>query len=135
MVSFVNRMEHMSAKNEASVRHIAEFELEIVGAGEGTSRSVLIGDEQAPHFAMRRFVMEPGGGMPNHTNTVEHEQYVVSGSAEIGIADQVHQVKQGDIVFIPATVPHWYKAGPEGFEFLCLVPNLPDEISLVDGGC
>ena len=48
----------------------------------------------------------------------------------------MHQVKQGDIVFIPAGVPHWYKADAEtGFEFLCLVPNLPDEMALVEGGC
>ena len=25
--------------------------------------------------------MEPGGGMPMHTNEVEHEQYVLRGSA------------------------------------------------------
>ena len=136
MLVSVKRKLFMNEKNNPSVRAIEDFELEPVAAGEGTSRSVLIGAEQAPHFAMRRFVMQPGGGMPNHTNTVEHEQYVVSGSAKIGIGDAVHDVKKGDIVFIPAGVPHWYKAGAdEPFEFLCLVPNLPDQISLVDGGC
>jgi quercetin dioxygenase-like cupin family protein len=136
MIISVERKRKNIMKNQASVRPIEAFELEEVPAGTGTSRSVLIGDQQAPHFAMRRFVMQPGGGMPNHTNTVEHEQYIVSGAAEVGIGDEVHQVKKGDVVFIPAGVPHWYKADAEhGFEFLCLVPNLPDEISLVDGGC
>ena len=37
------------------------------------------------------------------------------------------------IVFIPEGVPHWYRnEGREPFEFLCLVPNKPDEISLVE---
>jgi quercetin dioxygenase-like cupin family protein len=87
---------------------------------------------------MRRFTIEPGGGMPNHTNTVEHEQYVVGGRAEVGIAGKVHQVKQGDVVYIPAGMPHWYTTvGDDPFVFLCLVPNQPDTIEIVeaDRGC
>ena len=105
-----------------------------VPAGTGTSFQVLIGQEEAPHFAMRKFTMKPGGGMPNHTNEVEHEQYVLRGGAKIGIGDEVHEVKTGDVVFIPAGVPHWYEADAEaGFEFLCLVPNGPDEIRVLEG--
>ena len=36
-----------------------------------------------PHFAMRRFTMGEGGGMPLHTNRVEHEQYVLAGRARV----------------------------------------------------
>ena len=127
----------MSCKNEVMVRSAASVELETVGAGKGTSKSVLIGADHAPNFALRRFVMEPGGGMPNHTNTVEHEQYILRGGARVGIGDNVYEVKEGDVVFIPAGVPHWYEANAEtGFEFLCMVPNQPDVIELVDqGGC
>ena len=86
-----------------------------------------------PNFAMRRFIMEPGGGMPNHTNTVEHEQYVLKGQANIGIGDEIHEVNAGDVVFIPANVPHWYQnIGEENFEFLCLIPNKEDKITLLD---
>ena len=45
-----------------------------VSAGRGTSMQILVGPEEAPHFAMRKFTMEPGGGMPRHTNLVEHER-------------------------------------------------------------
>jgi quercetin dioxygenase-like cupin family protein len=109
-----------------------------VSAGTKTSIQVLIPPDRAPHFAMRRFTIEPGGGMPNHTNTVEHEQYVVGGRAEVGIAGKVHQVKQGDVVYIPAGMPHWYTTvGDDPFVFLCLVPNQPDTIEIVeaDRGC
>jgi quercetin dioxygenase-like cupin family protein len=37
------------------------------------------------------------------------------------------------VVFIPASVPHWYlNIGEEPFEFLCMIPNLEDVIELVD---
>lgn len=106
---------------------------EVVGAGTGTKRQVLISDQEAPNFALRRFIMEPGGGMPKHTNTVEHEQYILKGKARVGIGEKVFEVKAGDAVFIPEGVPHWYEADEaEGFEFLCIVPNKEDVIRVCD---
>lgn len=126
----------MDTKNKVIVKRAVEFPLDKVGAGAGTSRSVLIGSDDAPNFALRRFVMEPSGGMPKHTNTVEHEQYILKGAAEVGIGDEVYQVSEGDVVFIPEGVPHWYKADAEkGFEFLCIVPNKQDTIEILDTGC
>ncbi len=116
------------------VKHADEVSRDPVSAGKGTVRQVLIGPDEAPHFALRRFIMEPGGGMPAHTNTVEHEQYVLRGRARIGIGDQVIEVKADDVVFIPAGTPHWYEAlGDEPFEFLCAVPNKEDRIEIVRG--
>ena len=115
------------------VKHTHEIEANVVEAGTGTTIQVLISPEEGPHFAMRRFVIQPGGGMPNHTNLVEHEQYVLNGQARIGIGDDVFEVQQGDVVFIPAEIPHWYKnVGEEPFEFLCLVPNKTDTITILD---
>jgi quercetin dioxygenase-like cupin family protein len=115
-----------------NIKHSYAVPSEEVKAGKGTVRQVLIGSDEAPHFAMRRFIMQPGGGMPNHTNTVEHEQYVLRGKAKIGIGDRVFDVKPGDVVFIPAGVPHWYQCtGAEPFEFLCMVPNLPDTTEIL----
>jgi quercetin dioxygenase-like cupin family protein len=104
-----------------------------VQAGSGTSMQVLIGSEDASNFAMRRFIMEPGGGMPNHTNSVEHEQFVLRGRAKVGIGEVVYKVKRGDVVFIPRGIPHWYRAeGDEPFEFICVVPNVPDHIEILE---
>ena len=121
----------MSGEKPA-VRHSEDVKRDPVDAGKGTVRQVLIGPDEGPNFALRRFIMEPGGGMPPHTNTVEHEQYVLRGRARIGIGDDVHDVRAGAVVFIPAGTPHWYEAGEgEPFEFLCVVPNKPDTIELV----
>ena len=104
-----------------------------ITSGTGTTMQLLIGPEEAPDFAMRKFTMVPGGGMPKHTNQVEHEQYVLKGKAIIGIEDDTYEVKQGDVIFIPARAPHWYKAhGEEYFEFICVVPNRRDEIEILD---
>ncbi len=81
--------------------------------------------------------MEPGGGMPKHTNTVEHEQYVLKGKALVGIGEKTFEVNAGDAVYIPEGVPHWYEADKtEGFEFLCIVPNKEDVIRVCgEPGC
>jgi quercetin dioxygenase-like cupin family protein len=121
----------MAAK--PSVKKIGDIPVEKVSAGTSVSRQVLIGPGEGPNFAMRRFIMEPGGGIPAHTNTVEHEQFVLRGRARIGIGDEVFEVGTGDVLFIPAGVPHWYEVTDgESFEFLCMVPNLDDTISLVE---
>jgi quercetin dioxygenase-like cupin family protein len=115
-----------------SVKHSTQVNAEQVTAGVKTTRQVLISTQEAPNFALRRFIMEPGGGMPRHTNTVEHEQYVLTGQARIGIADEVFEVKQGDVVFIPENVPHWYQnTGAGNFEFLCIVPNKTDTTTIL----
>ena len=76
--------------------------------------------------------MQPGGGMPRHTNTVEHEQYVLRGRARVTIGEAVHDVKSGRRLHSAGT-PHSYDAvGDEPFEFLCAVPNQPDRIEIVD---
>lgn len=108
---------------------------ERVEAGDETFRQILISDREGPNFAMRKFLIAPGGSMPRHTNEVEHEQYVLGGRAQIGIGDEVFDVAADDVVFIPAQAPHWYRTvGEEDFEFLCIVPNLPDRTELVADG-
>ncbi|MDX1613689.1 MAG: cupin domain-containing protein [Candidatus Promineifilaceae bacterium] len=116
-----------------AVRAAAEATTETVQAGRETTRQVLIGADEGPNFAMRRFTIQPGGGMPRHTNLVEHEQYVLRGRARIGIGDKEFEVQADDVVFIPAGTPHWYAAqGDEPFEFLCVVPNQPDRIEILE---
>lgn len=116
------------------IRHADEVPAQPVRAGSGTKRQVLIGPNEAPNFAMRRFTMEPGGGMPKHTNSVEHEQYVLRGRAKVGVGEEVYEVQADDVLFIPAGVPHWYRAeGGEPFEFICIVPNRPDRMEIYEG--
>ena len=101
-------------------------------AGTATEVQALLGvEDDAPNFAMRRFIMGAGGGMPRHTNTVEHEQFVLRGRARVGIGDEVHEVGPEDVLYIPAGTPHYYEVLEAPFEFLCMVPNGPDRLEIL----
>jgi quercetin dioxygenase-like cupin family protein len=115
------------------VKHSLEIPSQPLPTGVGASKAVLISDNEAPNFAMRKFTIQPGGSMPMHFNLGEHEQYVLSGKALVIINEIPHAVSAGDAVFIPAEVLHSYRVtGEEPFVFLCLVPNKPDETILVN---
>jgi len=115
------------------VKQAGEIEGQDVAAGTATWTQVLLGpDDGAPNFAMRRFSMGEGGGMPRHTNSVEHEQFVLCGRAEVGIGEDVHEVEAGNVLYIPAGAPHYYRVLEAPFEFLCMVPNEPDQVEILE---
>jgi quercetin dioxygenase-like cupin family protein len=116
-----------------TVKHSHEVQAKNVAACRDTSIQVLISAQEGPNFALRKFTMQKGGGMPRHTNTLEHEQYVLRGEAIITIDGETHHVRAGDVVFIPEGVVHSYEnTGEEPFEFLCIIPNREDKITIVD---
>ena len=116
------------------VKPVSAIAANPVAAGTATEMQVLVGPQQgAPNFVLRRFIMGQGGGMPLHTNAVEHEQYVLRGRARIRIGDAVHEVAPDTTLYIPAGAPHSYEVTEAPFEFLCVVPNTADKITLVEG--
>jgi quercetin dioxygenase-like cupin family protein len=118
------------------VKHATDVEAKNVAAGKDTTIQVLISSQEGPNFALRKFSMQKGGGMPRHTNTVEHEQYVLRGEATITIGDDTFHVKTGDVVFIPEGAIHSYEnTGDDQFEFLCIIPNKEDKITIVGESC
>lgn len=118
------------------IKHSTDVEAKDVAAGKETTIQVLISSQEGPNFALRKFSMQKGGGMPRHTNTLEHEQYVLRGEATITIGDETHHVQTGDVVFIPEGAIHSYEnTGEEPFEFLCIIPNKEDKITIVGDTC
>ncbi len=114
-------------------KSFSDIKEEKIPVGEGVSRKMLISPEEAPNFAMRSFTIAPGGSMPMHTNSVEHEQFILQGSAEVKVGENVFTVKKQDVVFIPAGIAHNYSnTGTEPFTFLCLIPNEEDIIEIVE---
>ncbi|HLV02606.1 MAG TPA: cupin domain-containing protein [Acidobacteriota bacterium] len=120
-------------KVDPVVKRAGEIARKEVRAGRATTSQVLLGpDDGARHFSLRRFTMGAGGGMPLHTNQVEHEQFVLRGRARVGIGEKVYEVGQNDVLFIPAGTPHFYEVLEAPFEFLCIVPNQEDRIQILD---
>jgi len=84
-------------------------------------------------FLVRKVSIQAGGSMPNHTNEIQHQQYVLSGEAKVVVGDEVYHAKQGDYLYIPAGLNHYYEACyGVGYEFLCMIPTKEDKIVLVD---
>jgi len=72
------------------------------------------------------FRIEPGYRTPfGHTHSEQEEVYVVvSGSAQIGIDDEVVELSQWDALRIPAGAMHAMEGGPDGAEVLAFgAPN------------
>ena len=116
------------------VRRADEIEYRPLDAAEGMSKGVLVNEDHgAPNVALRRFVLDPGASVPEHTNEIEHEQYVIEGEYVVGLDDTEYTVGPGDTIHIPAGSVHWYRnEGEEEGVFLCAVPTGDDEITLVD---
>ncbi|MFB6073293.1 MAG: cupin domain-containing protein [Halobacterium sp.] len=116
------------------VKRPDDVEYETVDAADGMQKGVLLDESDgAPNFAMRRFVLDPGASVPEHTNEVEHEQYVLAGEYTVGIEGEEYTVRTGDSLLIPAGAVHWYE-NPDDTAgvFVCVVPNGDDEIRLVE---
>ena len=52
------------------------------------------------------FELDPGCRLARHTDSAEEILYIVSGTAEAEVGDEVGLVRAGDLAVIPAMVPH-----------------------------
>ncbi len=90
---------------------------------EGVTMAVMVGrDDGAPNFALRHFVVAPGGCSPRHSHDYEHEVYVVEGGGTVLLEGAESPIRTGDVVYVPADQEHQFRAGTAGMRFLCLVP-------------
>jgi quercetin dioxygenase-like cupin family protein len=83
-------------------------------------------------FIVRKVRIEPDGTMPNHINKVQHQQYVLKGEAKVVVGAETYHAKEGDFIYIPAGVPHYYEAcyGKE-YQFLCMITTKDDAIKML----
>lgn len=90
---------------------------------EGCRMRELITDrEGAPTFAMRQFVVAPGGHTPQHEHEWEHEVYVLAGEGEVVTADGPRPLGPGNAVLVLPNETHSFRnTGAGEFRFLCLI--------------
>ena len=80
----------------------------------------------APNFALRRFVIEPGGNTPFHAHVWEHVVYVLRGRGLVVTDEGERDIGPDMAILIEPKERHQFCALPEGsLEFLCVVPNGP----------
>lgn len=56
------------------------------------------------------FGFDEGQELTEHTSTQEALVQILSGECEFNLDNKVHQLKAGDLVFMPANLPHAVKA-------------------------
>ncbi|MGD9498341.1 MAG: cupin domain-containing protein [Armatimonadota bacterium] len=87
----------------------------------------------AENFAMRRFVIEPGGFTPLHAHPWEHEVYIIRGVGEVTHAGGVSCFAPDTAILVKSEEIHQFRnTGVEPLEFLCLVPDGPATAVLPD---
>ncbi|RXJ78727.1 cupin [Arcobacter sp. F155] len=107
------------------------FEQNHIPKTDKASIAVLTPNEDKD-FIVRKIVLKSGGSMPNHTNIIQHQQFVLSGEAKVVVGTEEYKAKQGDFIYIPAGVEHYYEAcyGSD-YEFLCMITTKEDEITFI----
>jgi quercetin dioxygenase-like cupin family protein len=56
------------------------------------------------------FAFDKGQGLSEHTAPFEAIVYLVDGEAEITVAGNPHMVKKGEMIILPANIPHALQA-------------------------
>jgi quercetin dioxygenase-like cupin family protein len=100
------------------------------------SRQVLFHEDNLG-CELRYFEMEPGGYSTLERHEHTHAVMILRGHGECLLGDQVRPVKQFDLITVPSSTWHQFRAtDTEPLGFLCMVnvvrdrPELPNEVEL-----
>ena len=90
-----------------------------------TTIRVLIDQDEAPNFIMRRFEIKAGGRIGIHSHAAEHEIYIIEGRMTLLDANNSKiNVKEGNFIFIPSEEKHGYlNDTQESCIFICVIPK------------
>lgn len=75
-------------------------------AGSVVSRTII----DKPTGNLTLFAFGEGQGLSEHTAPFDALVYIIDGGAEVTISGKHHQLKQGEMVIMPANQPHALKA-------------------------
>jgi len=105
-----------------------EEEVTMYGATGTTVRWLINRDNGARTFAMRRFVVQPGGEIPLHSHAEDHEMYVLEGEGVAFTRERETPIRADMFIYIPPWEEHGYRnTGSKPLVFLCMIPLLKKE--------
>lgn len=119
----------MTRQPSPVIRNVSAVKPSRVERSRGAEIQILIGPaDGASNFITRRFTLAPGGRIPSHRHdTIEHEQLMLAGTMTLGLDEREVDLGEGDSIFIPPGVAHWYENRGDGpAVFLCVVPHTAD---------
>src|SRR5512141_2762301 len=78
---------------------------------------------KVPDLSMGLYVLPAGGADPQSPHTEDEVYYVVSGRAQIKVAEEDRAVQTGSIVYVPKNVEHRFHSIEEELTVLvCFAP-------------
>jgi len=63
-----------------------------------------------PTGTITLFAFDEGEGLSEHTTPYDAVVHVLQGESEITIGGRIHRVREGEVIIMPAHVPHALKA-------------------------
>lgn len=94
----------------------------------GATKQVLVNKETgAPFFGMRYFTIPPHGKSNLDHHVHDHGVMILHGEGRVLLDEEHHDIKAGDIVYIPGWEVHQFESTTdEPLTFLCVVPSRPE---------
>jgi quercetin dioxygenase-like cupin family protein len=88
-----------------------------------TVRWVIGEEDNAPHFAMRVFDVQPGHNTPYHNHWWEHEVFVLDGDGVVASAQGETPIASGSVILVEKDEMHQFRNTGDGvLRFICLIP-------------
>jgi quercetin dioxygenase-like cupin family protein len=89
----------------------------------GVRKHELIGEaEGASEYRMRYFEVPAGGRTARERHAHDHGVMIVAGRARVTLGDEVHEVSEGDVVYVAGDELHCFEAlGDYELGFVCVV--------------
>jgi len=109
-----------------NIKDVTADPITMFGSTKTTIQWIWGKKDKVPHFAMRKFIIEPGGHIGIHEHPEEHEILVLSGTGLVSNeSGQQFNILPNDTLYVPPHEAHGYKnTGSINFEFLCIIPLL-----------
>ena len=104
------------------------FELTQLISQRATSNKLYLEFLKVPDLSMGLYVLPAGGTDPQSPHTEDEVYYVVSGRAQILVADENRNVQAGSIIYVEKNVAHRFHSIEE--ELTVLVFFAPAEYSM-----
>jgi quercetin dioxygenase-like cupin family protein len=95
----------------------------------GVRKHELIGEaEGATRYRVRYFDVPAGGRTARERHPHDHGVVIVTGRARVTLGDEVHEVGEGDVVYVAGDELHCFEAlDDRPLGFVCVVgPRLPE---------
>lgn len=109
-----------STANHHETFQVAATELTAYQTGSVVSREIV----KKKSGTVTAFAFEKGQGLSEHTAPFDALVHVIDGNAEITVGGKPHHVKCGELLLMPAGIPHALKAN-ERFKMLLIMIREP----------